>query len=866
MDQIYLCISRAKLENIILTHRIYKIYTNLNILFYNSGSKCESNCKKTDTKTDKQKYLYKIEGIEKIIVEYFLYLPLVFKNSLYLNQKKMEIIELSYEIKKLFLIVDLFGIVQADEGIKDYFCELNQIELQTSKISFHIFRKLKNFKNIILIGNNFGDKSILSYIFKDKLIKHENISQFIGFFLETCQLSAIYWSNFLETNLKFFFHWITNINNYKIKVDKILSNVSFLKTDNGGKLKNEDSFLNSNFNYTQYLKLKNFGTLLPYSSELESFTSFIKYGGLVSMVFENPPKVEENISEMQNIKLSNVFFSSDSDQYMFDTLGFFYFREILVGILTLRIKLIKLEKTQIPFGFEKKIIFSMGLMACKNFSKKLLYFFVKKIRLQDVRIFLNTGDFMVFKNLSYSCLTISLIPTKFMEILSEKKLKKCLSDLLVEIINKFELTCWYKYYSNHFSPSNLRTKTWLNLYTKFLISFLLSLSLSQLKNSKIFYNDYFSKLLCLLKFISNESILNREQDILIRFLPLIFGVLVLGTEASLNLFSFKLYLPGNRVLQQIFIRMMQYCSYLGTNRKELIGLATKEIRLFESIKTKKSERAFIINEKCKKNKIPLIFLSIYDLNTDKELDRSFIYLRTNIQGSIIGLCLLSFGNKLMSKIIYRVQSFFLSSDSIEYSSFAILSVSFLFVSNTDCPAIEFISKLSGNKDFIVAKNSIFSLGLIGAGTNNTRIKNALKSLANFYKLKLESNLSKKRLGTENDDFQFFRKIKSIIFLIRLSQGMVNSLYNNLLQKNVHTGKLNISTISCLLFALFSFMISNFIGNESIFVCFFLFGRSLKSKLVCLYGEDFKVISVRVKTPLIKKLNHMYILTPCFLHI
>lgn len=220
----------------------------------------------------------------------------------------------------------------------------------------------------------------------------------------------------------------------------------------------------------------------------------------------------------------------------------------------------------------------------------------------------------------------------------------------------------------------------------------------------------------------------------------------------------------------------------------------------------------------------------------------------------------------MSKIIYRVQSFFLSSDSIEYSSFAILSVSFLFVSNTDCPAIEFISKLSGNKDFIVAKNSIFSLGLIGAGTNNTRIKNALKSLANFYKLKLESNLSKKRLGTENDDFQFFRKIKSIIFLIRLSQGMVNSLYNNLLQKNVHTGKLNISTISCLLFALFSFMISNFIGNESIFVCFFLFGRSLKSKLVCLYGEDFKVISVRVKTPLIKKLNHMYILTPCFLHI
>jgi hypothetical protein len=175
----------------------------------------------------------------------------------------------------------------------------------------------------------------------------------------------------------------------------------------------------------------------------------------------------------------------------------------------------------------------------------------------------------------------------------------------------------------------------------------------------------------------------------------------------------------------------------------------------------------------------------------------------------------------MSKLIYRIQSFFLSCDYIQYSSCALISISFLFVSNTDCPASDFIIKLLGSTDFVTIKNSIFSIGLIGCGTNNMRIKNALKSLANFYNLKLENSPFRKRSLNSEDDFQFFRKINSILFLIRLSQGLVNSFYRNLSQVNLLTGKVNKTSIGYLLFTLYSFVISNFIGEESIFTCFFL---------------------------------------------
>ena len=862
IDQLYNSIYNTKLDDNILINRMFKIFTELNILLYKSGVRSKISFEKSQNNSGKKTRLLKLKDIEKIFVEYFLHLPIAYKNYSFLNQKKKGIIEISHELKFSFLIVDFFGIMKADRGIRNYICDLNQIDFQISKIAFHVFRKLKNLKNTLLIDNSFNDKTIISYIFKDKLIKNENLSRFINC-LEICQTSVKYWFTSLGLNLEFFFLWMTNVYNYKINIDKILCNVSFLKLDREIDLNVDENILQYKSQYIPMLKLKNFGKLISYSSEILNFISFLKYGDMISKIFDNSLKFRKHLSELPNINLSTDFIWSELELSIFDKVGFFYFREILIGIIELKLHLMKLKKSKIPLGFEKKIIFSMGLIVCKNYSKKIFYFVIKKIRHRDFTVFLKTGNFMIFKNLSCLYLIISLIPTKFLEKVSEDQLKKYFKVFLLKIIDNFILSSNCNYFKQDLSPKNLIQKNCCELKTRFLISFLLSSSITHLNYLEVFYTDFLHELVRLLKKVSNKSILNREKDFILKFLPLIFGVLFMGTRLDLSLLSFKMYLPGNRVLKQICNRMIEYCSFLSSNKKELVEVAIKEIRLFESIKIKKLERIFFIKERCKKNKIEPIFLSIYDLNIEKELDRSFIYYKTNIEGSIIGLCILSFGNDFMSKLIYRIQSFFLSSDSIEYSSFAILAVSFLFISNNECPAIDFLTKLSVNNEFIVAKNSIFSLGLVGAGTNNTRIKNALKGIVNFYDLKLEKNFSKKRIINEEDDFQLFRKLKSIVFLIRLSQGMVNSFFHDLLQKHIHTAKLNTSTINLLLFALFSFMISNFIGNESVFTCFFLFINLFRSKLICFYDANHRIFTLKIKKLLITNLNQIYLITPCF---
>ena len=55
-------------------------------------------------------------------------------------------------------------------------------------------------------------------------------------------------------------------------------------------------------------------------------------------------------------------------------------------------------------------------------------------------------------------------------------------------------------------------------------------------------------------------------------------------------------------------------------------------------------------------------------------------------------------------------------------------IGFLHVSNPKVQIIEMVSKLTHDSDADVALNAIFSMGLMGAGTNNARLAGLLRSL------------------------------------------------------------------------------------------------------------------------------------------
>lgn len=77
-----------------------------------------------------------------------------------------------------------------------------------------------------------------------------------------------------------------------------------------------------------------------------------------------------------------------------------------------------------------------------------------------------------------------------------------------------------------------------------------------------------------------------------------------------------------------------------------------------------------------------------------------------------------------------------------------LAVALLSASKPHLPVIDLLTKYSHDSDDKVACNSIFALGMIGAGTNNARLAAGLRQLAVYHS-----------------------RNPSQLFMVRLSQGL-----------------------------------------------------------------------------------------------
>jgi 26S proteasome regulatory subunit N1 len=61
-----------------------------------------------------------------------------------------------------------------------------------------------------------------------------------------------------------------------------------------------------------------------------------------------------------------------------------------------------------------------------------------------------------------------------------------------------------------------------------------------------------------------------------------------------------------------------------------------------------------------------------------------------------------------------------------------LAIGLLRVSNPDVKTLDLLSKLAYDSDADVAMSAIFALGIVGAGTNNSKLAGNLRYLATYY--------------------------------------------------------------------------------------------------------------------------------------
>lgn len=134
---------------------------------------------------------------------------------------------------------------------------------------------------------------------------------------------------------------------------------------------------------------------------------------------------------------------------------------------------------------------------------------------------------------------------------------------------------------------------------------------------------------------------------------------------------------------------------------------------------------------------------------DPHSEASGKYLHQSV--AVLGLALVSLGEELSVDMATRSADHLLQYGDTSVRRAVPLALGLLHLSQPDYGVTDILSKLSHDPHAETASSAIFGLGMIGAGTNNSRIAGLLRTLALFYR---------------NDPPQ--------LFVVRLAQGLLHA--------------------------------------------------------------------------------------------
>ena len=118
--------------------------------------------------------------------------------------------------------------------------------------------------------------------------------------------------------------------------------------------------------------------------------------------------------------------------------------------------------------------------------------------------------------------------------------------------------------------------------------------------------------------------------------------------------------------------------------------------------------------------------------------------------AVLGVSLIAMGENIGSEMVLRMFEHLLQYGEQNIKRAVPLAIALMNVSNPQVNVIDILSKLSHDVDSQTAHNAIFALGMVGAGTNNSRLAGTLRQLAGFYSM---------------EDKQ--------LFMVRIAQGLLH---------------------------------------------------------------------------------------------
>jgi len=193
--------------------------------------------------------------------------------------------------------------------------------------------------------------------------------------------------------------------------------------------------------------------------------------------------------------------------------------------------------------------------------------------------------------------------------------------------------------------------------------------------------------------------------------------------------------------------------------------------------------------------------------------------------AVIGLALVAMGEDVGQEMVLRQFGHLMHYGEANIRKAVPLAMGLISPSNPQMKIYDTLSRYSHDNDNDVAINAIFSMGLVGAGTNNARLAQLLRQLASYYYRDPES-----------------------LFMVRIAQGLLHMGKGTLSVNPFHTDRQILSRVSTAgLLAVLVAMIDakQFVTKDSHYLLYFLV-TSMHPRFLVTLDENLKPLTVNVR--------------------
>lgn len=193
--------------------------------------------------------------------------------------------------------------------------------------------------------------------------------------------------------------------------------------------------------------------------------------------------------------------------------------------------------------------------------------------------------------------------------------------------------------------------------------------------------------------------------------------------------------------------------------------------------------------------------------------------------AVLGLGLITLGEDVGAEMMLRTFDHLLHYCELPIKRAVPLALAVLHISNPDFAVIDQLSRLSHDPDPELSQNAIFGLGIVSAGTNNSRVAGLLRQLSEFY-----------------------NKEASHVFCVRIAQGLLHMGKGLITINPFHSDRLLMSgpALGGVLILLHSCLdLKNTILDKSHYLLYYL-TCAMNPRMLITVNEDMSMRPVTVR--------------------